>query len=94
MDSGDRVPGRPLGPDLPEDLTDLMVAARSRGRGVLLAIDEVQYLAPGELAAVITAIHRITQLSLPVLLVGAGLPQLIRTAWRRCPGCARSLSGS
>ncbi len=76
----DMLPGYADSGDLSEDLTDLLVAvgeaARSRGSGVLLAIDEVQYVSPGELAAVITAIHRTTQLSLPVVLVGAGLPQL------------------
>jgi len=65
---------------LAEDVTDLLVlsgeAARDRGAGVLLAIDEVQYLSESELAALITAIHRTTQLGLPVVLVGAGLPQL------------------
>lgn len=65
---------------LTEDLTDLLVsagqAAAECGSGLLLAIDEVQYLAKKELGAVITAIHRTTQLDLPVVLVGAGLPQL------------------
>jgi len=65
---------------LAEDVTDLLVAAgkaaKSRGRGVLISVDEIQYLAAGELAAVIVAIHRTTQLDLPVMLVGAGLPQL------------------
>lgn len=65
---------------LAEDVTDLLVAvgdaAADRGQGVLLAIDEVQYLGPVELAALVTAIHRTTQLNLPVVLVGAGLPQL------------------
>ncbi len=65
---------------LAEDTTDLLVAAgeaaRDRGRGFLIAIDEVQYLAAPELAALITAIHRTVQLGLPVILVGAGLPQL------------------
>jgi hypothetical protein len=36
----------------------------------------VQYLTEDELAALITAIHRTTQQDLPVVLVGAGLPQL------------------
>jgi hypothetical protein len=36
----------------------------------------VQYLAAEELGALITAIHRTSQLNLPVVLVGAGLPQL------------------
>ncbi len=65
---------------LAEDTTDLLVAigeaVKDRGRGLLIAIDEVQYLASDELAALITAIHRTVQLSLPVILVGAGLPQL------------------
>ena len=65
---------------LTEDVTDLLVAvgeaASERGTGVLLAIDELQYLTSDELAAIITAIHRTVQLDLPVLLVGAGLPQL------------------
>ncbi len=65
---------------LPDDVTDLLVAAgqaaASRGTGILLAVDEVQYLTAKELGAVISAIHRTTQLNLPVVLVGAGLPQL------------------
>lgn len=65
---------------LADDITDLLVAvgqaAKDRGRGLLLAIDEVQYLTSDELAALISAIHRTVQLSLPVILVGAGLPQL------------------
>lgn len=65
---------------LAEDTTDLFVAvgeaAKARRRGLLIAIDEVQYLAADELAALITAIHRTVQLGLPVILVGAGLPQL------------------
>lgn len=66
--------------DLASDLTDLLVAtgeaARDRSAGLLLAIDEVQYLHSDELGALISAVHRTTQLSLPVVLVGAGLPQL------------------
>jgi hypothetical protein len=65
---------------LAEDITDLLVgvgeAAQSRDGGVLLAIDEVQYLSADELAALIMAIHRTTQQDLPVVLAGAGLPQL------------------
>jgi hypothetical protein len=63
-----------------EDVTDLFVAvgeaAVDRDTGVMLAVDEVQYLGADELAALITAIHRTSQLDLPVVLVGAGLPQL------------------
>jgi hypothetical protein len=66
--------------ELSEDLADLLVAAgdaaHDRGTGIVLAIDEVQYLSLRELAALISAIHRTVQLNLPVVLVGAGLPQL------------------
>lgn len=51
-------------------------AAVDRKTGIVLAIDEVQYLSSSELGALITAIHRTVQLNLPVVLVGAGLPQL------------------
>ena len=67
---------------LAEDLTDVMVAvgeaASACESGLLLAVDEVQYLSADELAALITAIHRTTQVDLPIVLVGAGLPQLPR----------------
>ena len=66
--------------NLSDDLTDLLVeagrAAQDRGTGIVLAIDEVQYLSTEELGALISAIHRTVQLNLPVVLVGAGLPQL------------------
>jgi AAA ATPase domain len=65
---------------LAEDVTDLLVAVGEamldREQGLLLAIDEIQYLDGNELAALITAVHRTVQLGLPVILVGAGLPQL------------------
>jgi hypothetical protein len=66
--------------NLVRDLTDLLVAVgeacRDQGRGLLVAIDEVQYLSAAELGSLISAVHRTTQLSLPVVLVGAGLPQV------------------
>ncbi len=65
---------------LAEDTTDLLVsvgeAIQDREKGLLLAIDEIQYLESEELGALISAIHRTVQLGLPVILVGAGLPQL------------------
>jgi hypothetical protein len=72
--------GRGDSGDLPSDLADLFIAlgeaAKDRQTGVLFAIDECQYLSERELAALIMAIHRTTQLQLPVLIVGAGLPSL------------------
>jgi hypothetical protein len=74
------VAGRADSGVLSEDTADLLTAvgeaAKDRGSGVLIAIDEVQYLDTRELAAIISAIHRTGQLNLPVVLVGAGLPQL------------------
>jgi hypothetical protein len=65
---------------LSEDITDVLVAIGQAGAekasGLVLAIDELQYLSSEELGALITAIHRTSQLNLPVVLVGAGLPQL------------------
>ena len=77
--------------DLEMDVADLLVAvaevARAEGRVVLLALDEMQYLDEVELSALITAIHRINQRSLPLGFFGAGLPQLLGLA-----GSAKSYS--
>jgi len=43
-------------------------------------IDEVQYLSESDLSALIVAIHRMSQEGLPVIMVGAGLPQIARLA--------------
>ena len=62
------------------DLSDLFLkvgeAAKAAGSAWSLLVDEVQYLEEDELAAVIVAIHRSNQKSLPVLFFGAGLPQI------------------
>jgi len=66
------------------DLTDLLIAvaeaAQESDTAVALLIDEVQYLKPGDLAALIVALHRIGQRGLPLTLFGAGLPQLAALA--------------
>lgn len=67
--------------DLEADLIDLVDlagrAAGERGTALVLIIDELQYVAERELAALITALHRARQNDRPITLVGAGLPQLI-----------------
>jgi hypothetical protein len=66
--------------DLEQDLLALLEtvgeAAQQDETAVVLFIDELQYVAEPELAALITALHRCAQRSLPITLIGAGLPQL------------------
>ncbi len=66
--------------DLESDLTDLLEivgrAAKAEGECVAIFVDEMQYVAENELAALIAALHRCSQRQLPVILFGAGLPQL------------------
>ena len=75
-DSGD------LEADLSEMFAALGEAAQDRGRAVAVIIDEIQYLSETEMSALIMAIHRVSQRQLPLVLVGAGLPQLVGLAGR------------
>lgn len=73
-------PGLADNGDLEHDLQALLeqagLAARAAGTALALFIDELQYVPEEQLAALITAMHRTEQRRLPVVLVGAGLPQL------------------
>lgn len=51
-------------------------AARKTQTALVIFIDELQYVEADQLAALIVALHRTAQRKLPVMLVGAGLPQL------------------
>jgi len=66
--------------DLPEVLLAVAGAAREADRAVALFVDEVQYLSSEDLGALIVSVHRIGQKSLPLVLFGAGLPQLAALA--------------
>jgi hypothetical protein len=70
--------------DLDSDLTDLLVAlaeaASQAETGVILIMDELQYLDSEELSALIVALHRIEQRNLPLIFFGAGLPQIAALA--------------
>ncbi|KQO80407.1 ATPase [Frigoribacterium sp. Leaf263] len=70
--------------DLGLDLTDVLVAigeaAAERKQGLVLLIDEVQFLRTSQLEALIQAIHKTVQRKLPVTFVGAGLPQIAELA--------------
>lgn len=70
--------------NLAMDLTDVFVAlgeaAKERGRGVVLLLDEVQFLSRHQLESLIQALHKMVQRKLPVTMVGAGLPQIAELA--------------
>ncbi len=65
---------------LEADVTDLVLAtaraAEAVKRPVALLIDELQYVSKAELATLIRAMHAVNQAGLPLVLFGAGLPQL------------------
>jgi hypothetical protein len=75
-DSGD------LESDLPVLLEAIAEAAQARETAVAIIIDEIQYLSEKEFSALIMAVYRISQRQLPLILVGAGLPQLLGLAGR------------
>ena len=66
--------------DLPHLLIAVAEAAAERHSAVGLLIDEIQYLSSVELAAVVVACHEIAQRNLPLLFIGAGLPQVAALA--------------
>ena len=76
----DPEPGLADNGDLEHDLQALLevvgAAAQRPGTALVLFIDELQYVEEEQLAALITALHRTAQRRLPVVMVGAGLPQL------------------
>lgn len=76
----DPEPGLADNGDLEHDLQALLetagVAAREAGSALAMFVDELQYVEEEQLAALIIALHRAAQRRLPIVLVGAGLPQL------------------
>lgn len=73
-------PGLADNGDLEMDLTALLEeigrAAQAADTTLAMFVDELQYVPEAQLGALISALHRCSQLSLPVAFVGAGLPQL------------------
>jgi hypothetical protein len=76
----DPEPGLADNGDLEHDLQALLevagAAAQKAGTALAIFVDELQYVQEDQLEALITALHRTAQRQLPVVLVGAGLPQL------------------
>ena len=75
-DSGD------LEADLPELFVSLGKAARSRKVSLAYFVDELQYLTTRDMSALIMALHRVVQEGLPIILIGAGLPQVVGLSGR------------
>lgn len=73
-DSGD------LETDLPNLFVSIGEAARSAKKPFAILIDELQYLDQEEFSALIMSMHKITQANLPIILIGAGLPQILGLA--------------
>jgi len=76
------VPGVADSGDLETDLPDLIeavgLAAKHAGTAVVLIVDELQFVGDTHLNALIVSMHRIAQRRLPVILIGAGLPNVLR----------------
>jgi len=70
--------------DLETDLTQLFIAlgeaVQAQSTAIAIIIDEMQYLNKEELSSLLMAVHKINQKSLPLIVVGAGLPQLLSKA--------------
>jgi hypothetical protein len=66
--------------DLDSDLVDLFVslgeAANDESKYICFFIDEVQYLSDKAVTGLIASSHRISQKTLPIVFVCAGLPQV------------------
>lgn len=78
---GETEPGAADSGNLEADLPDLLVslgeAAREQNTVAALIMDELQYLDELEMSALIMGMHRVSQRQLPLVLFGAGLPQLV-----------------
>ncbi len=66
--------------DLPKLFLAVGEAAKEKETGVAIIIDELQYLEEEELSALIMSAHKVAQEALPVIVIGAGLPQLVGKA--------------
>jgi hypothetical protein len=71
--------------DLPTLLVAVGEAAADHETGVLLSLDEIQFLSQPQLEGLISALHKTVQRGLPITLASAGLPQVARSV-----GVARS----
>jgi len=66
--------------DLPALFEELGAAAAAANRPVAIFVDELQSLKQDEFSALIMAVHKVNQRELPILFIGAGLPQVMALA--------------
>ena len=68
--------------NLSDDFTDILIAigklAQTARKPILFGIDELQHAEKDELSAFACALHRSTQLGLPITFCCAGLPNLLQ----------------
>jgi hypothetical protein len=72
----DDVASGDLEADLPLLFISVAQAAQVAERPIGIFIDEVQYLPQADLSALIGSLHKVSQKALPLIVFGAGLPQL------------------
>jgi len=62
------------------DLTELLIqvggAAQEKGAGIAFLLDELQFVEEVQYRALISALHRVNQKSLPIAVAAAALPQI------------------
>lgn len=63
---------------LTQVFTSIGEIAYAVGTPICFVIDEIQYMKKDELSALISAIHRANQLGYPIMVVGAGLPKIVK----------------
>lgn len=70
--------------NLANDMTELFLAlgviAQKQNKGVVLFIDEIQYIKDSEFEALMEAIHRTNQKNYPIVIFSAELPKIAKIA--------------
>ncbi|MDY3983661.1 MAG: ATP-binding protein [Veillonellaceae bacterium] len=70
--------------NLSNDMTEVFLALgkllQAKGEGVVICIDEIQYMRDNELEALMEALHRVNQKGYPLVIFAAGLPKIAKIA--------------
>lgn len=67
-----------LSGDLTEMFVDMGRMAVKVKKSICFFIDEIQYMNLDEMEALLNALHRVNQLRLPIIVYGAGLPEVLK----------------